>query len=246
MAIVAGDVDIIRIAGVLMGNIENDSFRRTFLKTGAGLMGSVALGSKPAALQAADRPKRPNLIFMTTDGHRPDALSLNGNRILQTPNFDRIGREGVQFRNSFVTNALCLPSRATALTGLHTHNTGCVDNKNRAIPTDIPMFTDLLREAGYEVGLFGKAHVRDLGKRKWDYYFGYPGAATDYFWPVIQEGSNGELGPPTVHEGYVEDVVMDKAIEWVKRKREKPFCLIFWFQSPHAPFFRPRRLLAGC
>ena len=80
-------------------------------------------------------------------------------------------------------------------------------------------------------------------KRNWDYYFGYPGAATDYFWPVITEGSHGQSGPPTVHEGYVEDVVMAKAIEWVKQKREKPFCLIFWFQSPHAPFFRPRRLL---
>ncbi len=206
-------------------------------------MGSMAFGSNPQAVQGADRTVRPNLIFMTTDGHRPDALSLNGNQILQTPNFDRIGREGVQFRNSFVTNALCLPSRATALTGLHTHTTGCVDNQDRSIPTDIPMFTDLLREAGYEVGLFGKAHVRDLGKRNWDYYFGYPGAATDYFWPVITEGSNGRVGPPTVHDGYVEDVVMDKAIQWMKQKREKPFCLIFWFQSPHAPFFRPRRLL---
>ena len=222
-----------------MADHSNDTYRRSFLKTGAGLMGSAALASGPLAAQRAGSPPRPNLIFMTTDGHRPDALSLNGNRILQTPNFDRIGREGVQFRNSFVTNALCLPSRATALTGLHTHNTGCVDNQNRAIPTDIPMFTDLLREAGYEVGLFGKAHVRDLDKRNFDYYFGYPGAATDYFWPVITEGSHGRSGPPTVHEGYVEDVVMDRAIRWMKQKREKPFCLIFWFQSPHAPFFRP-------
>ena len=226
-----------------MADDKNDTCRRTFLKTGAGVMGSVAFGSNPRALLAAEPPTRPNLIFMTTDGHRPDALSLNGNRILSTPNFDRIGREGIQFRNSFVTNALCLPSRATVLTGLHSHNTGCVDNQDRAIPTDIPMFTDLLREAGYEVGLFGKAHVRDLDKRNWDYYYGYPGAATDYFWPVITEGSHGRVGPPTVHEGYVEDVVMDKAIQWVKQKREKPFCLIFWFQSPHAPFFRPRRLL---
>ena len=213
------------------------------MTAGTGALGSLALGSGQLAGQGADHPKRPNLIFMTTDGHRPDALSLNGNRILQTPNFDRIGREGVQFRNSFVCNALSLPSRATALTGLHSHNTGCVDNQDRAIPADIPMFTDLLREAGYEVGLFGKAHVRDLARRQFDYYFGYPGAATDYFWPVITEGSRGEFGPPQVYEGYVEDVVMDRAIRWLKQKREKPFCLIFWFQSPHAPFFRPRRLL---
>lgn len=210
------------------------------MTAGTGALGSLALASSPLAAQGA---RRPNLIFMTTDGHRPDALSLNGNGILQTPNFDRIGREGVQFRNSFVCNALSLPSRATALTGLHSHNTGCVDNQNRAIPTDIPLFTDLLREAGYEVAVFGKAHVRDLGKRQFDHYFGYPGAATDYFWPVITEGSHGETGAPQVYEGYVEDVVMDHAVRWLKQKREKPFCLIFWFQSPHAPFFRPRRLL---
>jgi len=216
--------------------------RRSFLKAGAGALGSVALASNPL-LQAAQQPARPNLIFMTTDGHRPDALSLNGNRILQTPNFDRIGREGIQFRNSFVTNALCLPSRATVLTGLYGHNTGCVDNQDRAIPEDVPLFTDLLRDAGYEVGLFGKAHVRDLGKRKFDYFFGYPGAATDYFWPQIVEGSLGHVEPARVYDGYVEDVVMDRAIRWLKQERTKPFCLIFWFQSPHAPFFRPRRLL---
>ncbi len=226
-----------------MPDTNDDPLRRSFLKAGAGAVGSAALGANLLAGQGPQGRARPNLIFMTTDGHRPDALSLNGNRILETPNFDRIGREGVQFRNSFVCNALCLPSRATALTGLHSHNTGCVDNQNRAIPTDIPLFTDLLRTAGYEVAVFGKAHVRDLGKRNFDYYFGYPGAATDYFWPVITEGSHGDLGPPTIHEGYVEDVVTDRAVRWIKEKRSKPFCLIFWFQSPHAPFFRPRRLL---
>lgn len=219
---------------------KDSTFRRSFLKTGAGALGAMALTPEQLRPAAASRP---NLIFMTTDGHRPDALSLNGNPILQTPNFDRLGREGMQFRNSFVVNALCLPSRATVLTGLHSHNTGCVDNKNREIPRNVPLFTDLLREAGYEVALFGKAHVKGLGERNWDYYFGYPGAATDYFWPVITEGALGKVGAPRIYEGYVEDVVTDRAIQWLKQKREKPFCLIFWFQSPHAPFFRPRRLL---
>lgn len=228
-----------------MEETESKTFRRSFLKAGAGVMGTMAFGSDPLRLAGADpaNPRRPNFIFMTTDGHRPQALSLNGNRIIQTPNFDRIGREGIQFRNSFVVNSLCLPSRATALTGLHSHNTGCVDNKGREIPKEVPLFTDLLREAGYEVALFGKAHVRGLGERNWDYYFGYPGAATDYFWPVIVEGSNGQVREPKIYEGYVEDVVTDRAVQWLKQKREKPFCLMFWFQSPHAPFFRPRRLL---
>ena len=200
-------------------------------------MGSMALNAAP--LQRAGRDTRPNFLLMTTDGHRPDALSLNGNPIIKTPKLDRIGREGMQFRNSFVTNALCLPSRATVLTGLYSHNTGCVDNMNREIPKDIPLFTDHLRDAGYEVAVFGKAHVKGLGERNWDYYFGYPRQATDYFWPIIVEGSNGEVGPPKVYDGYVEDVVMDRAIQWLQKPREKPFCLIFWFQSPHAPFSVP-------
>jgi arylsulfatase A-like enzyme len=207
-------------------------------------MGVIALASEPRWAVGADPPyRRPNFMFVTTDGHRPDALSLNGNRIIETPNFDRIGREGMQFGNSFVVNALCLPSRATVLTGLYSHNTGCLDNGDREIPRDIPLFVDLLRNAGYEVSLFGKAHVKDLGERNWDYYLGYPNASTDYFWPVMQEGRNGQVSEPRTYEGYVEDIVTDRAVDWIKQKRDKPFCIMLWFQSPHAPFFRARRHL---
>jgi len=229
-----------------MEDDEGKTSRRGFLKAGAGAVGALALGS--ATPQNAEGPAaqspRPNFIFITTDGHRPEALSLNGNNILQTPNIDRIGREGIQFHNSFVVNALCLPSRASALTGLYSHTTGCIDNNDsRSIPADVPMFTDLLRAAGYEVALFGKAHVGRLGGRLWDEYFGFPGAAADYFWPRIQAGAHGKIASNEVYEGYVDDVVADRAIRWLKRKREKPFCMILWFQSPHSPFFRARRYL---
>jgi arylsulfatase A-like enzyme len=229
-----------------MENIRCKSSRREFLKAGATAMGAIALesASPQSVAGAAPQPPRPNFIFVTTDGHRPEALSLNGNSILRTPNIDRIGREGIQLQNSFVVNALCLPSRATALTGLYSHNTGCVDNKNsRVVPAEVPLFTDHLREAGYEVALFGKAHIGRLGERQWDEYFGFPGAAADYFWPRIQAGSHGRIDSNQVYEGYVDDVVAERAIRWLKRKREKPFCLILWFQSPHAPFFRARRYL---
>ena len=228
-----------------MAEREGTSSRRDFLRAGAGAVGAMALGSAApqTPVGAGAQPPRPNFIFVTTDGHRPQALSLNGNRIVQTPNFDRLGREGMQFQNSFVVNALCLPSRATALTGLYSHNTGCVDNRGRVIPAEVPLFTDLLREAGYEVALFGKAHVGRLGERQWDQYFGFPRAAADYFWPQIREGSHGKIRSNQIYEGYVDDVVADRAVRWLKLKREKPFCLILWFQSPHAPFFRPRRYL---
>jgi Sulfatase len=123
-----------------MAQDGNMSSRRSFLKAGAGLVGTMALASDDSfALGVADPPaRRPNFIFVTTDGHRPDALSLNGNRVLQTPNFDRIGRKGIQFRNSFVVNALCLPARATALTA-------CIPTTQAAWITRIARFRKKLR-----------------------------------------------------------------------------------------------------
>lgn len=148
--------------------------RREFLKKSAGAAGGLALAQNSGAeVPNSGSQRRPNFVFVMTDGHRPSALSLAGNPIVKTPNFDRIGREGSQFRESFVINGLCLPSRATALTGLYSHTSGCLDNGEREIAPQIPMFTDLLRAQGYEVALFGKAHVKNLGKRYWDHYFGF-------------------------------------------------------------------------
>jgi arylsulfatase A-like enzyme len=228
-----------------MEHKDDKASRRSFLKAGVGMMSVMGMGSAPRKVVGSPRPDppRPNFVFLLGEGHRPDALSLNGKTIVHTPNFDRIGREGIQFPNSFTVNALCLPARSTALTGLYSHNTGCVDNKGWVVPAEVPLFTELLRNAGYEAALFGKAHIGKLGEREWDYYFGFPGAATDYFWPVIDEGSDGKVKPPHVYEGYVDDLVTDRAIAWLKQKREKPFCLCLWFQAPHAPFFRPRRYL---
>ncbi len=227
-----------------MENKADKASRRLFLKAGMGMVSAMSVGSAPfTAAGACPAPPRPNFVFLLGEGHRSDALSLNGNSIVRTPNFDRLGREGMQFSNSFTINALCLPARSAALTGLYTHSTGCVDNKGRVIPKEVPLFTETLRNAGYDVALFGKAHVEKLGERNWNYYFGFPDAATDYFWPVIDEGANGNVKPPQTFEGYVDDLVTDRALAWLKQKRDKPFCLCLWFQAPHSPFFRPRRYL---
>src|SRR5690554_4645135 len=81
-------------------------------------------------LQAADRP---NLVVFMTDDQRWDTMSCAGNKIIKTPGMDRIANEGVRFRNAFVTNSLCAPSRATLLTGLYSHTHGVIDNKDRTI-----------------------------------------------------------------------------------------------------------------
>jgi len=208
--------------------------RRTFGLLGLGLL----IGT--LALHATAADERPNFVIMMTDDQRWDAMSCAGNPIIRTPNMDRLAAEGMRFTNMFVTNSLCAPSRATLLTGMYSHSHGVIDNKRRAIPRDIPILSDYLREAGYQVAFCGKSHVRGaLRDRQWDYYFGYQGQGR-YLNPVIREGVDGE---DRVYQGYMDDIVTSKAIEWLKTGRDpnRPFCLFLWFKAPHRSWIRARR-----
>lgn len=209
---------------------------------GAMLASSVA----PSILSAQTKAKRPNLVFFLGEGQRADALSIAGHPILKTPNQDRIGREGMRLRNAFCTNALCAPARATLLTGMYSKSTGALSNAhlNIPLPSDIPLFTDLLREAGYEIAIVGKVHVQNgVEERNWDYYFGHNNASNDYVNPLFKEGRKGKVGQQIQYEGqYPDDLAVDRALAWLDEDRgEKPFCLLVWFVAPHEPFFRPRR-----
>jgi len=220
--------------------------RRDFLQGTLAMAGTMMTAAIPAAAENVKKGKQPNLIFIYTEGQRADALSIAGHPILQTPHQDRIAREGVRFENAFCTNALCAPARASVLTGLYSKTSGALDNKllDTPLPYDIPIFTDLLHAAGYEVAMVGKAHVRNAVKdRYWDYYFGFNAPVTNYYRPVFAEGRKGDIGPDKMYQGYADDIVTDKALAWLQEEREKPFCLLLWYQTPHAPYFRARRHL---
>ncbi|MGA3267339.1 MAG: sulfatase [Verrucomicrobiota bacterium] len=237
---------------------QSKQSRRSFLRTGTGALGGLALGlgsgSSVKTLAAESSGSvtggKPNFVVFLGEGVRYDEFSCMGNPIIETPNMDRLAREGMRFRNAFVTTALCLPSRASILTGMYAHTTGAVDNRNRPIPENVRLVSELLREGGYEVAFIGKPHVKgDLKDRYWDYYFGLDVAQgtgamqVDYFHPVFTEGWAGKFSAPQKHEGYVDDVMTDRALNWLEQKHEKPFCLFLWFYAPHSPFYRPRRLL---
>jgi arylsulfatase A-like enzyme len=185
-----------------------------------------------------EKPRRPNFVLMMTDDQRWDTLSLTGGTLIQTPHMDRIGREGVVFKNAFVTNALCAPSRATFLTGTYAHVNGVIDNRNRPIDPKAPWTPDALRAAGYEVAFYGKSHTKNaLRDRTWDSYFGYQGQGR-YAKPLVAEGVDGKDVP---HEGWMDDVVTDKAVDWLKGRGDKPFCLFLFFKAPHRSWDRPAR-----
>ena len=223
--------------------------RREVLQGSMAMAGGLLAASvAPSGLLAQTNAKRPNLIFFLGEGHRADALSIAGNPMVKTPNHDRIGREGIRFENAFCTNALCAPARAVLLTGMYSRSTGALSNAHldQPLPEDIPLFTDLLREAGYEVAILGKVHIcNGVEERYWDYYFGHNSPANDYVNPYFKEGRKGRIGPEVQYHGvYPDDLVTDRALAWLEEDRgDKPFCLLVWWVAPHEPFFRPRRLL---
>ena len=80
-------------------------------------------------------------------------------------------------------------------------------------------------------------------EHNWDYYFGFVGQA-DYYRPVITEGVRGKYTPAKLYEGqYVDTLLTEKAVAWLKQERTKPFCLFLWFYAPHAPFYRPKDMV---
>ena len=240
-------------------NDRRKQTRREFLKAGAGALGALgvagsSLGATPGRTAAGD--PRPNFVFFLGEGVRADefsasriqgwdanGLSAMGNKMISTPHLDRIVHEGITFHNAFVTYALCLPSRASILTGLYPHQTGAIDNRSRHIRESVPTIADMLREAGYEVAFFGKVHVHDMSKRNWDTFFGVEEAGANYYRPVLIESHHGVVQPPKEYHGYVDHIIVDRALEWLNQKHDKPYCLFMWFIAPHAPFYRPRHLL---
>jgi arylsulfatase A-like enzyme len=231
-----------------MDGRNSTTSRRDFVQGSLAVAGAMLTSPVAGAVEAQTKAKQPNLVFFFGEGQRADALSIAGNPILKTPNHDRIGREGMRFRNAFCTNALCAPARATALTGMYSRSTGALSNEhnNVPLPSDIPLFTDLLREAGYEIAILGKVHVRNgVEERNWNYYFGHNDPSNNYANPLFKEGRNGKIGPQKQYRNvYPDDLTVDRALTWLDEDRgDKPFCLLVWFVAPHEPFFRPRRHL---
>ncbi|MEM7314629.1 MAG: sulfatase-like hydrolase/transferase, partial [Planctomycetota bacterium] len=101
---------------------------------------------------AADAP---NIVFIFSDDHAVQAISACGSRINETPNIDRIARDGCVFTNSFCANSICGPSRACILTGKHSHINGFLRNGNRFDGTQMT-FPPLLQKAGYQTAMIGK------------------------------------------------------------------------------------------
>ncbi len=103
------------------------------------------------------KAKKPNILFIMSDDHAYQAISAYSDQLIQTPNIDRIANEGMLFTNACVTNSICAPSRATILTGKHTHINGKIDNIMKFDTTQLT-FPQLFQKEGYETAMYGKLH----------------------------------------------------------------------------------------
>src|SRR5262249_52738268 len=110
-----------------------------------------------SSASAADKPSRPNILYIMADDHAAHAISAYGSKLNKTPNIDRIAREGMRFNNCFVTNSICTPSRAVIISGKYSHING-VPVFNH-IDGSQPLVQKYLQKAGYHTGMIGKWHL---------------------------------------------------------------------------------------
>jgi len=177
---------------------------------------------------AADQP---NILFIFTDDHAAHAMSCYGSKINQTPNLDRIARDGMLFSNCFCTNSICGPSRAVILTGKHSHLNGFLQNGDLFDATQ-QVFPRLLQQAGYQTAIVGKWHLGHGGKSDpsgFDYWEVLQGQGP-YYNPVMLKS-----GEKVKHTGYTTEIITDLALDWLKqgRDQDKPFMLMYQHKAPH-------------
>jgi arylsulfatase A-like enzyme len=194
---------------------------------------------------AADASVRPNFLFVYTDDQRYDAVSVvqqeQGERgrfpWFKTPNMDRLAAEGVRFRNAFVVNSLCAPSRAVNLTGRYNHCNGIASNF-RPFPTNNVTHATLLRAAGYTTGYVGKWHMGSQRERPgFDFHASYIGHAHYADAPFVVDGQD------VPSKGWIDDVATDYAVGFLRQQKgaAKPWSLVVGFKSPHGPCEPPAR-----
>ncbi len=194
---------------------------------------------KTAPLKKAEKPC--NIIFILSDDHRYDFMSFMNNSVpwLQTPNLDRLAKEGTHCQNAFVTTALCSPSRASILTGMFTHAHTIVDNYAHE-PSNLTYFPQYLQKAGYQTAFVGKWHMGhddDYPRKGFHHWVSFKGQGV-YYNPTLNVD-----GKKVVHgdSAYITDVLNQYALNWIdKRDKNKPFFLYLSHKSVHAEF-RPAR-----
>ena len=233
--------------------------RRKFVQTlaaGTTLFGDLGSAVRPLFGQtsAASKKFRPNVVFILADDLGWGDLSCYGRPDYRTPNIDLLALQGTKFTDAYSASAICTPTRCGYITGRYPARFKIgleeplpADNLNVGLEPGNPTIASLLKQAGYDTALIGKWH---LGFRpEWgpnahgfDEFFGILAGAGDYFLH-----KNG-LGQPDLYEnltpvernGYLTDLLTERAVSYVKKHRSAPFFLSLHYTAPHWPWQGPK------
>ena len=190
-----------------------------------------AAPSAAADAAAASLPaERPNMVVILVDDLRWDEFGVGGHPYAETPNIDRLAAEGAMFLNAFHAVPLCSPNRASLLTGQYPSRHGIIDNVARdRLSHHLETFPAALHDAGYETAFVGKWHMGNdpTPRPGFDYWVGLPGQGR-IIDPVLYEN-----GAPGTVEGYVTDVLTDRALSFIARESDTPFFLFLSHKAIH-------------
>jgi N-acetylglucosamine-6-sulfatase len=219
--------------------------RRALLRLGGPGLVTAALPRRAAAETRGDRPL--SIVVILSDNHRADAMGYAGHPFVRTPALDRLARQGVTFGDAFCTTPLCSPARASFLTGLYAWKHGVRNNSGGSgwsgrHPTLLGLLKD---RAGYATAFIGKWHMPASGLpalRGVDHMVTF----------TINDGQGNYEDCPLVVDGvaeasrtpYLTDELTDRALAWIDRQGDAPFCLYLAHKAAHYPW-RPADDLAG-
>ena len=209
----------------------------------AALLVAVQFGFGICRSRAAERP---NVVFIYTDDQAPTAVRVTGNRQIETPNLDRLFRQGARLVNSFTTTPVCSPTRASLMTSRYASELGIFDwinprsEPDHGLDPEVVTFPELFAEAGYTNGLIGKWHL-GTADRYHPTRFGF------HVFKGFRSGGTKVKDPPLEidgqvreHEGFTTDILTDYAIDFVRQNRRGPFLLCLHYRAPHAPWLPVR------
>ena len=174
---------------------------------------------------AAAQPQRPNILFIFSDDHAEHAISAYGSKVNKTPHIDRLAAEGARFTNSFVTNSICTPSRATLLTGQYSHMNGVpVFNRFDGSRDNVAKH---MQKGGYHTGMIGKWHLGS-DPTGFDRWIVLPGQGAYWDPAFLVPGQRLTI------QGHTTDITGDLGVEFIEtRPKDKPFFLMLHQKAPH-------------
>jgi len=221
--------------------------RRQFIRC-SGLAGAaIALAGRTgiAAVSKDSARRKPNVLFIMSDDHTTQAVGAYGSRLAKlnpTPNIDALAKGGMRFDRVFCNNSICVPSRASIITGQYSQRNGITILAGQ-IPPDRQYLPIEMKKAGYHTAMVGKWHL-SAEPGAFDYYCVFPGQGR-YFNPSFRVRGDNRWPRNTISKKgqHSSDAVADISLAWLKNgwDRKKPFFMMHHFKAPHDMFQNAKR-----